>query len=267
MPKRSRSNVRANYARVTSVSRMGRARAARASYKKRKTLATQVGRLMKTIETKEGTRRITNLQLAHNNLIVLNDVNGNPYNPFLSIQGAGDPMGASAMDRLGDEITVQNLSIKFFLETSLSRSNVHFRFFFVKMAKGDTLSRVTFFKDCCGNKMIDQINTERFTVLATKTVTVKTDAEAAPSALGILTGVPTANVPGIGGTRIISMKIPGRKFGRRGVVTYENSSQSQVKFYDYRLCCVAYDWYGTPQDVNNVGFINDGYAKLYFKDA
>jgi len=228
----------------------------------------KVTKLTKTIETKEGCRRISNLQLAHNNLIVLADVNGNPYNPFLSANGTADPMGASDMNRIGDEINVQYLLIKFFLETSLQRSNVHFRFFFVKMAKGDTLSRSTFFKDACGNKMIDQINTERFTVLATKSVRVSTLANTAPATLSLAqNGIPATTNAAIGGTRIVSMKIPGKKFGRRGVVTYENLSQSQVKFYDYRLCCVAYDWYGTAQDSNNVGFINDGYAKLYFKDA
>ena len=51
------------------------------------------------------------------------------------------------------------------------------------------------------------------------------------------------------------------------MITYENASPNQVKFYDYRLCCVAYDWYGTPQDLNTVGFVNDGFVKIYYKDA
>lgn len=247
------------------------ARASRARARTRPRMLAYLGQrvkaLSRTIETKQGTRRITNLQIPHNQLLVLNDVNGTPYNPFLSANGTGDPMEASSMNRIGDQITVKSLVIKFFLETSLSRSNVHFKFYLVKMAKGDTLDRSTFFQGACGNKMIDMINTERFTVIASKSVRVQTMANAAPSALAVLTGVPTASVPSIGGTRIISMRIPGRKFGKGGNVTYENTSQSQLKFFDYRLCCVAYDWYGTPQDLNNVGFINDGFAKLYFKDA
>jgi hypothetical protein len=85
----------------------------------------------------------------------------------------------------------------------------------------------------------------------------------------IRTNIPTAQTTGIGGTRIIQMWIPGAKFGKGGTgnVQYENASPNQLKFYDYRLCCVAYDWYGTAQDTNNVGFVNDRYAKLYFKDA
>lgn len=186
-------------------------------------------------------------------------------NPFQSTQGASEPMQSGEMVRIGDQITVRGLLIKFFVETSLQRSNVHFKFYVVKMAKGDTLNRTNFFKGCANNKMIDQINTERFTILASKLVRVQTP-NAAPTSAG-LTGVPVGTVPGIAGTRIVNIWVPGKKFGSKGTVRYENGSTTQVKFFDYRICAVAYDWYGTPQDVNSVGLINEGYVKLYFKDA
>jgi len=270
MPKRgrSKSRVRANYARVTSASLMGRARGARAAYKRRKTLSQQVRALTRTVETKEGTNTIRNVQLAHNNLTVFNRTDGTVWNPFQSANGNQDQMSANTMERIGDQITVQRLRIKFFIETSLGRSNVHFKFFLVKMAKGETLNRANFFKGSANNKMIDDINTERFTVMASKTVRIKSDASAPPTSLVALTGVPNGvGTAPISGTRIVTMTIPGRKFGRGGTITYENQSGSQVKFYDYRLCCVAYDWYGTPQDENNVGFVNEGFSKTYFKDA
>lgn len=276
MPKRKRvSSKRAvrTSMRVGNWGSLARASRARAAWKRnprgRLSLSymnQRLNSLTRTIETKEGCRRITNVQLAHNNLIVFNDSDGNVFNPFISSQGAADPMAAGGMSRVGDKITVQGVKLKFFIETSLTRSNTMFKFFFVKMAKGDTLNRANFFKDACNNKMIDQVNTERFTILASKTVRVTTPNNA-PSAIAAITGLPTGTVQGIGGTRIISMWIPGAKFGRNGVVTYENASFNQLKFFDYRLCCVAYDWYGTPQDTNNVGFVNDGYCKTYFKDA
>jgi len=64
----------------------------------------------------------------------------------------------------------------------------------------------------------------------------------------------------------MKVTIPGRKFGRSGVIRYENGS-NQVKFFDYVPLFVVYDWYGTPQDINNVGRINELYAKIRFKDA
>lgn len=233
----------------------------------------QVQALSRMIETKEGCRRITNVQLGHNNLTVFNDSDGNVFNPFLSTQGASDPMSHGSMARLGDKITVRGIKLKFMVEASLGRTKVYFKFFLVKMAKGDTLNRANFFKDACGNKMIDQVNTERFTVLASKTFNVTAPNNTVASGLpgttvAIATGLPLSQGPAaITGNRVFDLWIPGAKFGRGGNVSYENSSVSQVKFYDYRLCCVAYDWYGTPQDTNNVGFINDGYCKIYFKDA
>jgi hypothetical protein len=68
-------------------------------------------------------------------------------------------------------------------------------------------------------------------------------------------------------SRLVTMWIPGSKFGRGGVVQYENASSSQVKFYDYRICILCYDWLGTPQDLNTVGKVNDLIATMYFKDA
>jgi hypothetical protein len=230
------------------------------------TLARRVTNISRSIETKEGCRRITNVSLGHNNVTVFNDVDGNVFNPFISSQGTADPMANGGMSRVGDKIQVKGLLFRFFVEASLSRSKVYFRFMLVKMAKGDTLNRTNLFKDACGNKMIDQINTERFTILAQKTFNVVAP-NAVATGLTVASGVVTGGVNGITGNKVFSMYVPGKKFGRDGVITYENASPNQVKFYDYRLCCVAYDWYGTPQDLNTVGFVNDGFVKIYYKDA
>lgn len=219
------------------------------------------------IETKEGCRRITNVQLAHNNLTVFNDADGNVFNPFICAQATGDPMAAGGMNRVGDRISVKGIKLKFFVEASLQRSKVYVKFYLVRIAKGDGIDRASFFKNACGNKMIDQINTERYTIVASKRVTLSAP-NAVASSLTALTGVPSGSTPaGITGNAICSMWIPGRKFGRGGNLQYENGSNDQLKFFNYRLVAVAYDWYGTPQDANNVGFVNDGYCKVYFKDA
>jgi hypothetical protein len=41
-------------------------------------------------------------------------------------------------------------------------------------------------------------------------------------------------------TRIIKFWIPGAKFGRKGLIKYENGSIFQQKFYDYTLVLYAY---------------------------
>jgi hypothetical protein len=262
---------RKSYAsRARSAKRKGRTGYANIVRKRRKTtvnaLQRQITNISRAIETKEGCRRITNVNIAHNNVTVFNDVDGNVFNPFISSQGTADPMSNGGMSRVGDKIQIKGLLFKFFVEGSISRSKVYFRFMLIKMAKGDTLNRANLFKNASGNKMIDQVDTERFTIVAQKIINVSPPNNA-PATLTVLTGVPATQVPGITGNSVFSMYVPGTKFGKGGVVTYENGSPNQLKFYDYRLCCVAYDWYGTPQDTNNVGFINDGYVKVYFKDA
>lgn len=254
-----------------SVAAASRARRAGAGYRMVQQIARnvrrRVGNLERMIETKEGCRRVTGVQLSHNNLTVLNDADGNVFNPFISAQAAGDPMAAGGMNRIGDKITVKGLKLKFFVQAALDRSKVYIKFYLVRMAKGDTLDRTTFFKNACANKMIDQVNTERFTIIASKRVSLKSSNTVAAN-FSSINGVPTSGTPaGLPGSAILSMWIPGRKFGRGGNVQYENNSTSQLKFFDYRLCAVVYDWNVTPQDFNNVGYINDGYCKLYFKDA
>lgn len=225
----------------------------------------RIKRLERMIETKEGCIKAeSGHPLPHNNVSVLFNSVGAVFNPLFSQYGTEDPMGPNDARRIGDKITVRGLLIKAFMENSLSRPKVWFRFMIIRAAKGDTIDRTTLFKNDSANKMIDQVNTERFTIVAQKTFTISA-GNAAPTAAN-LSGVPTGTTGGGNPTKVFKMWIPGYKFGRGGNVVYENGS-SQPKFFDYRLVFVAYDWYGTPQDINNVGMVNELYSKLYYKDA
>lgn len=242
-------------------------------YKKARTKAlrilARVSRIEKTIETKESSPRSdTNQPLPHNNVYVCKLANGagtgTPLNPFQIGAAAGDPMAGTG-NRIGDQITVKGVAVKAFFENALGRAKVYYRMMLIRAAKGDTIDRSTLFKGDSTNKMLDQINTERFAVVAQKIFNISC-SNFAPGTVGG-TGIPlTATVAGIG-SKIVTMWIPGKKFGRNGNVKWENADNNQVKFYDYRLVLVAYDWFGTPQDVNDVGRINDLFFKVYFKDA
>lgn len=280
MPPYARSYVRANKGRYVK----GRAKKVvyRARSGKRKRMAgpglasramAGVTRLTRMIETKENAdNTASNVALPHNNLHVFNDASGNVMNPFRISQGAADGMTPLQGFRIGDSVSVRGLLIRAFIENALARPKVYYRFMVIKMAKGDTLDRSTLFKGVCGNKMIDQVNTERFTIIAQKIFNIygKGDSIAnSASAAGVPLEAPTIAGDYVGGigSKTLKLWIPGRKFGRYGVVQWENNSVTQLKFFDYRICIVAYDWYGTPQDVNNVGRINDFYYKIYYKDA
>lgn len=229
--------------------------------------AASVQRLNRMIETKECTRGSSvNINMPHNNLYIIQDQSAaGDLNMFNCAQGVTDPMARGAGSRIGDKISLRGVLIRGMFENSLGRAKVFFRVMVIKCAKGDVPTRATLFKNDSANKMIDQVNTERFTVVAQTTFNISC-TNLAPNAVGA-TGVPASGTSAGIGTKCIKMWIPGSKFGRQGNLTYEDGSATQLKFHDYKVCVLCYDWLGTPQDVNNVGLLNELYTKLYFKDA
>jgi len=219
----------------------------------------RIQRIERTIETKESQFSLANQQVAHNNVYIWTQ------NPLETNYGTPtDPMAGLA-PRIGDQITVKGLAASFFVEGSLQRSKVHFRIMLLKGPRGASFTRADIFKGMSGNKMIDQLNTEKYTVITQRRFDVS-PPNSSPQSLSVITGVPASSGPGITGNKIVNFWIPGRKFGRDGVVKYENGT-GFLKFYDYRWVILAYDWYGTPQDTNNVGYVNEAWSKIYFKDA
>jgi len=229
-------------------------------------MSTRLSHLESMIETKHGQwTSANNIGIAHNNVTVITKDDGGVLNPFQSSQGAGDPMGANNMQRIGDKITIKGMMVRGFFEGALNRSKVYFRVMLIRGAKGETFNRLNLFKSMSDNKMLDQINTERFSVVWQKIFNV-TPPNATAQSVDAAGQTADARI-GITGNRIIKAWIPGRKFGRKGVIQYEDATTTQVKFYDYRFVVLAYDWYGTPQDVNTVGRVNEMYSCLYYKDA
>jgi hypothetical protein len=102
-------------------------------------------------------------EIGHNNFIILDG------NLLETSQGVQDPMNTGTNNRIGDEIMLSGVSMKYMVELNERYSDVTFRMFVVKKAKGDTLNAITFFTGTSGNKMIDTIQTERFTVIMSKT--------------------------------------------------------------------------------------------------
>lgn len=229
-------------------------------------MARRVNQLYNMIETKENAwHSASNQHLAHNNVWVVNNSLGVPLNPFALSVGPADAQGANGGQRVGDRITIKGLLIKVFLENAIGRSKVWYRLMVVKAAHGDTIDRTTLFKGEANNKMLDQVNTERFSIVAQRILTV-VPSNAQAGALDAISGAPEPGSVGGQASRIVSIWIPGRRICRGGNLQYMNNDVNP-KFFDYRIVIAAYDWYGTPQDVNNVGNINELYTKLYFKDA
>lgn len=277
MPKRSYSSLsyNARYKRARTQGRAYKGTVAvltrgagkrRRSTRVNKLVISRVNNLYKMIETKELSHKTaSNVGLTHNNTLSLQRSDGLALNIFYCGQGADDPMVQNSGSRVGDQFNCKGVMIKGFFENAINRSKVHYRVMLLRGAKGDSFARSTIFKGDSDNKMIDQVNTERFTIIAQKTFNIQC-ANSAPTSVDTAGQISAGGAAGIG-SKVFKMWIPGYKFGRNGTIQFENASVSQVKFFDYRIVVVAYDWYGTPQDINTVGRINELYTKCYFKDA
>ena len=141
----------------------------------------------------------------------------------------------------------------------------------IKSAKGDTPDQSNIWQGASANKLLDTFDTERFTIMKSKFIKLK-----APNMSIIASGVQTVGSGFTAGasttqqsraTKVFSISIPGRKFGKNGVVQYENNSQ-QVKFFDYHLIFFAYSNWSTSDTLGfNVARVNDAFVKLHYKDA
>jgi len=182
-------------------------------------------------------------------------------------QGTADPNNANASNRIGDKITLSGLSVKVMFELNERYSMATFRIFVVKSAKGDVPTNGTLFNGVSGNKMIDTLNRERYSILASKTFTIR-QSSLAMQASGIQevgSGFTKGTTQLSNATKIVKLWVPANKLIRGKNLTYENGT-NQPKFYDYHLVYYAYSNYQTNTTFY-VGRINDEVIQLYYKDA
>lgn len=232
----------------------------------------------KVLEVKQAVSTASDgVEIAHNNFITLDS------HLLETTQGVKDPMTSHTECRIGDQITLRGCKIKVFVELNERYSDVTFRLMVVKCAKGDDPTRANLFTGLSGNKMLDTINKERFTVIAQRYFKIRAPNQGVTTTTGSNEQVGTllpptnagifyetsgyANAPKLSrATKIVQLWIPGKAFARNGIIHYENNG-TQVKFFDYKVVLYAYSNYSTSQDVWNVGRCNDYINQLYFTDA
>jgi hypothetical protein len=221
----------------------------------------------RNIETKESVLTSTDGdQIAHNNFITLDAA------LLQTTQGLTDPSSANTFNRIGDEINLQSVNLKMMVELNERYSDVTFRLMVIKSAKGDTPTGASLWKGQSGNKMLDTIDTERYTVIKQKwfKITSANSGTIGSNIGGISTGINSQNAGEVTlsrATKIVRLSIPGKKFSKSGKITYENGT-AQVKFFDYRVMLFAYSNWSTSDGLGyNVGRINDYVKIMKYKDA
>jgi hypothetical protein len=146
-------------------------------------------------------------------------------------------MTTSTACRIGDEITLKGVSLKFMLELNERYSDVTVRIMVVKSARGDTPTDATLFTGLSANKMMDTINKERYAIVAQKYVKLNAPNMTPGTGATEQNTIPAGIFVGGGGasissrlTKIVRMYLPGTKFARNGVIKYENAGEKQKIF-------------------------------------
>lgn len=131
---------------------------------KRREVAKIARKVMRSsMETKTVGKSTENVQLFHNKPLYQGAL-------LATSQGTGDPNNqANANARIGDEVLLRNVNVRFWLSNKLDRPNCMYKLFLYWYTEGQTLSDVLcFFTQ--GNKMLDRINNENISIIDQKTV-------------------------------------------------------------------------------------------------
>lgn len=235
--------------------------------------------ISRNIETKQSNHTVATTNVYHNKIAIIDT------NLFVTTQGTGDPMTTDSANRIGDEINVRGLSIRFMMDMALNQSDVTYRAMIIKAAKGDQPDINTLFNGLSPCKLLDRINTERYSIVASKTFKITARNMTVPGtqsefsnqtqgATGASTGVgylsATVNYNAQGkATRLMNIWIPGSKLFRNGVCKFENGS-TQTKFFNYYF--IIYSWSNSDANVDPAQNIINGILKhyvcqMYYKDA
>lgn len=225
--------------------------------------------LKKDVEVKQSlaTREPDGVEISHNNFITLTN------NLLQTTQGVTDPRTGNTANRIGDKITIKNVKFAMMCELNERYSDVTFRVLVVRTARGMTPDRATLFNGLSGNKMIDTLNTERYGILYQKWFKIvapntgniySSGAGGIPQPSGYADNLQSSQSFSRA-TKIIKFELPGTKFSKNGVITYEDGTATP-KYFDYHVLLYAYSNYTTLQDSWNVGRVNDFITVINFTD-
>lgn len=228
--------------------------------------------LYKNAETKHAqTSGSDYRQIEHNSFINLDNA------ILYTEQGVTDPSANSFYTRIGDEISLIKVDFAMMLECNERYSDVSYRIMLVKSARGDTPTLATLYNGLSGNKMLDTLNYERYSVIFQKWGKIKAPNMSvgdAPSQAGTSTGIYVGATAAANylsrATKIVKFSVPGTKFAKNGKIIYDGQGTA-AKFFDYNLLIFAYANYNTlaPSGLTagyNVLAVNDYYHRLSYKD-
>lgn len=226
--------------------------------------------IMANAETIKSVSTITDgQQIAHNSYISLAD------NLLTCSNGDDNPNNTNVSNRIGDQISLKGVSIKFMVELNERFSDVTFRLMVIKTSRDDNpVTSGNLWTGTSSNKMLDTVNTDRYDIMYQKYFKMKAPNPGswgasvpalpqAPAGLVDADENPTLSRA----TKIVKCWIPGNKFSPNGVIQFQNAG-ARPKFFDYMCVLYAYSNYSTSDGLvaYNVARLNDVVTVSYYKD-
>ncbi len=192
---------------------------------KRKEVAKIARKVLRgTMETKTVGKTAENVQLFHNKALYVGSL-------LATSQGVLDPDNQSGnAARIGDEILLRNVNVRFWLSNKLDRPNVMYKLFMFWYTEGQTLSDTLWFFTQT-NKMLDRINNENIGIIDQKTVFSK-------------------NMYLNGTEKFEHSQLCTLNANWKGKKIVYDQGGSTPKKRNIGLCVVCYDAYGTLQTDN-----------------
>lgn len=222
--------------------------------------------LFKNAESKQSVFSSTDYrQIEHNNFIIVA-----ANNILATNQGVQDPENSLLLNRIGDKITLMKVQFRMMLELNERYTDVSYRILLVRSPRGDTPTTATLYNGVSGNKMLDTLNYQRYTVIYEKWGKIRNGinmgAVSGETATG--SGIYAASSLGVSrATQIVKFDVDGSKFSKDKIIQYDADNSTVQKTYDYNLLIYAYSNYSTSAALGyNVLAVNDYYHRLVFKD-
>lgn len=248
----------------------------------RKMMSKSLVSLIKKVTLKQAeTKRTVYVNAAkssvlHGDLLVLDSA------PLKTSQGTADPdVSGTLSNRIGDSVIPVGLSIKFMCYLDPRQGSMLYRWMLVRSPLGDIPTKSTLFVGASDNKLLDQVDKERYTVLASKFFRITrtnafigaTDYSQTAVTAGLY-GNPTGTYYTAGAQdqspagKLVNLWIPGYKFGKP--LQYQNGSQTP-KTYQYTSVILGYTnnfatQSATLTTATTIGSMDDYISKFYFKD-
>lgn len=160
-------------------------------------------------------------ELNHNRIVLFSS------SILSTSQGTADDENTLSK-RIGDNISLRSITIKGMLEFNERYSDVSIKVMVIESAKGDTPNDGSIWQGASANKLLDTFNTEWFPIMKSKFIKMRAanmgNTPSGVQTVGCEFQTSTATVSIA--TKMFKIVLPGKRFGRKGKLQYENNSHS-----------------------------------------